>query len=60
MSSVQTPQRTERVGRARALLLLVLLCSVQFIDAFDVSSMGPALPEIHGTWACPRTPCSGW
>ena len=34
-------------SRARALLLLVLLCSVQFIDAFDVSSMGPALPEIQ-------------
>lgn len=35
------------VGRARAGLLLIILCAVQFIDAFDVSSMGPALPEIQ-------------
>lgn len=33
--------------RRRKAMLLVILCSVQFIDAFDVSSMGPALPQIQ-------------
>ena len=32
---------------AKAGLLLLVLCGVQFIDAFDVASMGPALPEIQ-------------
>ena len=30
------------------LALLVVLCAVQFIDAWDVASMGPALPPIQG------------
>ena len=32
---------------ARMRLLLLVLCGVQFIDAFDVASMGPALPAIQ-------------
>jgi MFS family permease len=28
-------------------LLLVILCSVQFIDAVDIASMGPAIPKIQ-------------
>jgi MFS family permease len=27
--------------------LLVTLCAVQFIDAYDVAAMGPALPRIQ-------------
>lgn len=34
-------------GAAGMSLLLIVLCGVQFIDAFDVASMGPALPEIQ-------------
>jgi MFS family permease len=28
-------------------LLLVILCAVQFIDAYDIAAMGPALPKIQ-------------
>ena len=31
----------------RSAMLLPVLCGVQFIDAFDVASMGPALPKIQ-------------
>jgi MFS family permease len=36
-------------GRARAGtgLLLVILCAVQFVDAYDIAAMGPALPKIQ-------------
>ena len=34
-------------GRATApALLLVILCAVQFVDAYDIAAMGPALPKI--------------
>ncbi|NEC68842.1 MFS transporter [Streptomyces sp. SID9727] len=37
-------------------LLLPVLCGVQFIDAFDVAAMGPALPEIqHALGLSPQT-----
>ncbi len=32
---------------AGKLALLIVLCAVQFIDAWDVASMGPALPQIQ-------------
>jgi len=28
-------------------LLLVILCAVQFVDAYDIAAMGPALPKIQ-------------
>src|SRR5262249_48106335 len=35
-------------GRAKApALLLVILCAVQFVDAYDIAAMGPAPPQIH-------------
>ncbi|MDQ3612592.1 MAG: MFS transporter, partial [Actinomycetota bacterium] len=39
------PSLLQRASQ-NTLLLLIVLCGVQFVDAFDVSSMGPALPEI--------------
>lgn len=48
MSSATTDHPTVTAQRARGSgLLLAVLCGVQFIDAFDVASMGPALPEIQ-------------
>lgn len=47
MPSSDPAVRPRLAGRSSAGLLLVILCAVQFIDAFDVSSMGPALPEIQ-------------
>lgn len=47
MPSTANDDHPSLTGRARASLLLIVLCAVQFIDAFDVSSMGPALPEIQ-------------
>lgn len=32
---------------SRATLLLIILCGVQFLDAWDISSMAPALPQIQ-------------
>lgn len=32
---------------ASSALVLVVLCAVQFIDAWDVASMGPALPQVQ-------------
>ena len=48
MSGTLSDARPSFFQRAAAnkLLLLVVLCGVQLIDAFDVASMGPALPEI--------------
>src|SRR5215813_3861156 len=36
-------------GRATApaLLLVVILCAVQLVDAYDIAAMGPALPKIQ-------------
>ena len=40
----------------RKALLLPILCGVQFIDAFDVAAMGPALPKIqHALGMTPQT-----
>jgi MFS family permease len=41
--------RPESAGRATAGtgLLLVILCAVQFVDAYDIAAMGPALPKIQ-------------
>ena len=47
MSATRNDSRNALAHRPRARLLLVILCAVQFIDAFDVSSMGPALPKIQ-------------
>ena len=47
MSTSTGDRRAVTAHRRRTALLLVILCSVQFIDAFDVSSMGPALPQIQ-------------
>ncbi|TYP90516.1 MFS transporter [Blastococcus xanthinilyticus] len=43
----RAPTTTTNRHAAATSLLLVVLCGVQFIDAFDVASMGPALPEIQ-------------
>jgi MFS family permease len=44
-----------RSGNHSAVLLPVL-CGVQFLDAFDVASMGPALPKIqHALGMTPQT-----
>ncbi|TDX08298.1 MFS transporter [Kribbella sp. VKM Ac-2566] len=32
---------------ARASLILFIVCAVQFLDAMDIASMGPALPKIQ-------------
>lgn len=37
-----TPRQAQR-----ALLTLILVCTVQFLDAMDIASMGPALPRIQ-------------
>ena len=47
MSAPTDARRPAAADARRKALLLVILCSVQFIDAFDVSSMGPALPQIQ-------------
>lgn len=48
---MSSPPRTDRQATVetatRSGLLLAVLCGVQFIDAFDVASMGPALPAIQ-------------
>lgn len=45
-SDVKRPTPTRQKGAG---LLLAVLCGVQFIDAFEVASMGPALPKINKT-----------
>lgn len=44
-----TPPRPEpaRPSGSVRRALLVTLCAVQFIDAYDVAAMGPALPRIQ-------------
>jgi hypothetical protein len=34
-------------GRAGTGALLVILCAVQFFDAYDIAAIGPALPKIQ-------------
>lgn len=47
MSTLTEARQPPAGDRRRKALLLVILCSVQFIDAFDVASMAPALPQIQ-------------